>query len=33
MIYDLITAGVGTSRVFEFRGPMMVKDRYENASM
>jgi L-threonate 2-dehydrogenase len=33
MIYDLITAGVGTSRVFEVRGPMMVKDRYENASM
>jgi L-threonate 2-dehydrogenase len=33
MIYDLITAGVGSSRVFEVRGPMMVKDRYENASM
>jgi L-threonate 2-dehydrogenase len=33
MIYDLIRAGVGTSRVFEVRGPMMVKDRYENASM
>jgi 3-hydroxyisobutyrate dehydrogenase-like beta-hydroxyacid dehydrogenase len=33
MVYDLITAGVGTSRVFEVRGPMMVKDRYENASM
>ena len=26
-------AGVGTSRVFEVRGPMMVKDEYENASM
>ncbi|MBV9968377.1 MAG: NAD(P)-dependent oxidoreductase [Xanthobacteraceae bacterium] len=33
MIYDLITAGVGSSRVFEVRGPMMVKDRYEHASM
>jgi L-threonate 2-dehydrogenase len=33
MIYDLITAGVGSSRVFEVRGPMMVRDRYENASM
>jgi L-threonate 2-dehydrogenase len=33
MIYDLITAGVGSSRVFEVRGPMMVKDRYKNASM
>jgi 3-hydroxyisobutyrate dehydrogenase-like beta-hydroxyacid dehydrogenase len=33
MIYELIGAGVGSSRVFEVRGPMMVKDRYENASM
>jgi L-threonate 2-dehydrogenase len=33
MIYELITAGVGSSRVFEVRGPMMVKDRYKNASM
>ena len=33
MIYELIRAGVGTSRVFEVRGPMMVKDKYENASM
>jgi 3-hydroxyisobutyrate dehydrogenase-like beta-hydroxyacid dehydrogenase len=33
MVYDLITAGVGSSRVFEVRGPMMVKDRYKNASM
>jgi 3-hydroxyisobutyrate dehydrogenase-like beta-hydroxyacid dehydrogenase len=33
MVYDLIRAGVGTSRVFEVRGPMMVADRYENASM
>jgi L-threonate 2-dehydrogenase len=33
MIYQLISAGVGTSRVFEVRGPMMVKGRYDNASM
>ncbi len=33
MVYDLICAGVGTSRVFEVRGPMMVEDSYENASM
>jgi 3-hydroxyisobutyrate dehydrogenase-like beta-hydroxyacid dehydrogenase len=33
MVYDLIRAGVGTSRVFEVRGPMMVADAYENASM
>jgi putative dehydrogenase len=33
MIYDLIRAGVGTSRVFEVRGPMMVKNRYDNGGM
>jgi L-threonate 2-dehydrogenase len=33
MIYELISAGVGTSRVFEVRGPMMVKGKYDNASM
>jgi len=33
MIYDLIRAGVGTSRIFEVRGPMMVKNKYEKASM
>src|SRR6266852_1907227 len=33
MVYDLIRAGVGTSRVFEVRGSMMVKNRYDNASM
>jgi len=32
-IFDLVTAGVGTSRVFELRAPMMVRNRYENASM
>jgi 3-hydroxyisobutyrate dehydrogenase-like beta-hydroxyacid dehydrogenase len=33
MVYDLVRAGVGTSRVFEVRGPMMVADDYEKASM
>jgi len=33
LVYDLICAGVGTSRVFEVRGPMMVKNRYDDASM
>jgi len=33
MVYDLVRAGVGSSRVFEVRGPLMVKDSYENASM
>jgi L-threonate 2-dehydrogenase len=33
MVYDLIRAGVGSSRVFEVRGPMMVKNTYDNASM
>jgi L-threonate 2-dehydrogenase len=33
MVYDLIRAGVGTSRVFEVRGPMMVADDYAKASM
>jgi len=33
MIYELVSAGVGTSAVFEVRGPMMVKGKYDNASM
>ena len=33
LIYDLVNAGVGTSRVFALRGPMMVKDRYDQPSM
>src|SRR5215470_15698781 len=33
MVYDFIRAGVGSSRVFEVRGPMMVADDYEKASM
>jgi 3-hydroxyisobutyrate dehydrogenase-like beta-hydroxyacid dehydrogenase len=33
MVYELVAAGAGTSRVFELRGPMMVKNDYENPSM
>jgi 3-hydroxyisobutyrate dehydrogenase-like beta-hydroxyacid dehydrogenase len=33
MVYDLIRAGVGSSRIFEVRGPMMVAGSYEKASM
>ena len=32
-IFDLITSGVGNSRIFELRAPMMVKDRYDEATM
>ena len=33
MIFDLITAGAGNSRVFELRAPMMVKGKYNNVTM
>jgi L-threonate 2-dehydrogenase len=33
MVYDFVRTGAGTSRMFELRGPMMVQDRYDNASM
>jgi 3-hydroxyisobutyrate dehydrogenase-like beta-hydroxyacid dehydrogenase len=32
-IFDLIRAGAGNSRVFELRAPMMVKGRYDDATM
>lgn len=32
-IFSLVKAGAGNSRVFELRGPMMVKNRYDNATM
>jgi 3-hydroxyisobutyrate dehydrogenase-like beta-hydroxyacid dehydrogenase len=32
-IFELVTAGVGTSRVFELRAPMMVHNDYEDATM
>jgi 3-hydroxyisobutyrate dehydrogenase-like beta-hydroxyacid dehydrogenase len=33
LIFDLISAGAGNSRVFELRAPMMVKGRYDDATM
>jgi putative dehydrogenase len=33
LIFDLITAGAGNSRVFELRAPMMVKGKYKPATM
>jgi 3-hydroxyisobutyrate dehydrogenase-like beta-hydroxyacid dehydrogenase len=33
LIYDLVKIGAGNSRVFELRAPMMVKDRYADATM
>jgi putative dehydrogenase len=32
-IFKLVSAGAGNSRVFELRAPMMVKDRYDDATM
>jgi L-threonate 2-dehydrogenase len=33
MICDLVKTGVGNSRIFELRAPMMVMDRYDNPTM
>jgi L-threonate 2-dehydrogenase len=33
LVLDLVKAGVGTSRVFELRAPMMVKNNYKDATM
>ena len=33
LIYDLISAGAGKSRVFELRAPKMVKGRYDDVTM
>jgi L-threonate 2-dehydrogenase len=33
LVHDLVKAGVGTSRVFELRAPMMVKNNYRDATM
>jgi len=33
VIYDVIRDGAGTSRMFEVRGPMMVRGEYEPATM
>ena len=33
LIYELVKAGAGNSRVFELRAPMMVKGRYDDVTM
>ena len=33
MIFDLVQAGAGNSRVFELRAPMMVKNNYKDVTM
>jgi len=33
VIFDLVKAGAGNSRVFELRGPMMVKSNYKDVTM
>ena len=33
LIFDLIKVGAGNSRIFELRGPMMVKGNYRQATM
>ncbi|MGC1693830.1 MAG: NAD(P)-dependent oxidoreductase [Pseudolabrys sp.] len=33
LIFDLITAGAGNSRIFELRVPMMVKNNYKDVTM
>ena len=32
-VFDMVTTGAANSRVFELRAPMMVKDRYDDATM
>ena len=32
-VFDMVVSGAGNSRVFELRGPMMVRDRYDGATM
>jgi putative dehydrogenase len=32
-VFDLVKIGAGNSRVFELRAPMMVKDKYDDATM
>ncbi|TKT69210.1 NAD(P)-dependent oxidoreductase [Aquamicrobium sp. LC103] len=33
MVYDAVRSGAGNSRMFEVRGPMMISDTYEPATM
>jgi 3-hydroxyisobutyrate dehydrogenase-like beta-hydroxyacid dehydrogenase len=32
-IFDMVSSGAGTSRVFELRAPLMVKNRYDDPTM
>ena len=32
-IYDMVRSGAGNSRIFELRAPMMVRNRYDDATM
>jgi putative dehydrogenase len=32
-VFEMVKSGAGNSRVFELRAPMMVKDRYDDATM
>jgi 3-hydroxyisobutyrate dehydrogenase-like beta-hydroxyacid dehydrogenase len=32
-VFDMVATGAGNSRVFELRAPMMVRDRYDDATM
>jgi 3-hydroxyisobutyrate dehydrogenase-like beta-hydroxyacid dehydrogenase len=33
IIYDMVRSGAGNSRIFELRAPMMVRNRYDDATM
>ena len=33
LIYDMVVSGAGNSRIFELRGPMMVRNRYDEPTM
>ncbi len=33
VIFEMVTSGAGNSRVFELRAPMMVENRYDDATM
>src|SRR5262245_64869493 len=32
-VFEMVASGAGNSRVFELRAPMMVRDRYDDATM
>jgi L-threonate 2-dehydrogenase len=33
LVYDMVRSGAGNSRIFELRGPMMVRNRYDEPTM